>query len=102
MARDVDRADRRRRVGDAVSADQKVAAAMLLQAGLGRATGLGLVLRTRRIAIGLTLHSAAKASGVSTATLCEMELGERCNPTLSTIRALTKLYKLCPTVWFQA
>lgn len=76
------------------------AAAMLLKAGLGKATGLGLVLRTQRLALGITIHAAAKASGVSSATICEMELGERCNPTLSTIRALTKLYKLSPTVWF--
>jgi transcriptional regulator with XRE-family HTH domain len=76
------------------------AAAMLLANGLGKATGLGLVLRTHRIALGLSLHAAAKASGISSATLCEMELGTRCNPTLSTIRALTDLYKLKPTVWF--
>lgn len=83
-----------------MNADQKSAAATLLKAGLGRATGLGRVLRTRRISVGLTIHAAAKASGVSSATLCEMELGQRCNPTLSTIRALTKLYKLPLTVWF--
>jgi len=76
------------------------AAAVLLKAGLGRATGLGLALRTRRISLGLTIRAAADACGVSSATLCEMELGERCNPTLSTIRALTKLYKLSPKTWF--
>lgn len=73
---------------------------MLLEAGLGKATGLGLVLRQHRLALGLSLHAAAKASGISSATLCEMELGTRVNPTLTTIRALTKLYKLKPTAWF--
>lgn len=76
------------------------AAAMLLEAGLGKATGLGLILRQHRLALGLSLHAAAKASGISPSTLCEMELGARCNPTLSTIRALTNLYKLKPAVWF--
>jgi DNA-binding XRE family transcriptional regulator len=77
------------------------AAAMLLAVGLGEATGLGLVLRQHRLALGLSLHAAAKASGVSSATLCEMELGTRFNPTLTTIRALTKLYNLKPTAWFK-
>lgn len=84
--------------------DERVAskaAAMLLAAGLGKATGLGLVLRKHRLALGLSLHAAAKASGVSSATLCEMELGARCNPTLTTIRAMTKLYKLKTTAWFE-
>lgn len=76
------------------------AAEMLLAAGLGKATGLGLVLRQHRLAKGLSIHGAAKAAGVSSASICEMELGTRCNPTLSTIRALTKLYNLKLQVWF--
>jgi hypothetical protein len=34
------------------------AAAMLLEAGLGKATGLGLILRQHRLALGLSLHAA--------------------------------------------
>lgn len=76
------------------------AASVLLENSMGKATGLGLVLRQHRVALGLSLRNAGKAAGISGATLCEMELGIRFNPTLFTIRGLTKLYKLKPAAWF--
>jgi transcriptional regulator with XRE-family HTH domain len=63
-------------------------------------TALGSQLRMTRLKLELTFREVAKASGVSAARLCELESGEHQNPSLSTIRALTKLYKLDPLIWF--
>jgi transcriptional regulator with XRE-family HTH domain len=76
------------------------AAEVLLKAGIGRATGLGLLLREHRLALNLSLADVAEISGVACGTICGMELDARPNPTLKTMRALTKLYNLAPSVWF--
>lgn len=79
---------------------QKSASDVLYQAGMGKATGLGLALRQYRIALNLSLADVQQISKVSSAALCELELGKTANPTLTTIRALTKLYNLPLNLWF--
>jgi transcriptional regulator with XRE-family HTH domain len=83
-----------------MSSVEKEAAAILAAAGMGKATGLGLALRQRRVALNLTLRQAEKISGIAAATICHIELGNPCNPTLAIIRALTKLYNLPQSIWF--
>jgi transcriptional regulator with XRE-family HTH domain len=63
---------------------------------------LAQALREARFRAELTLREVAKASGASTARLCQLENGAHANPSLKTIRALTRLYKLDPTVWFRS
>ena len=77
------------------------AASKLVEVALGKTTGLGLVLRLYRLELGLSIRGVSRMTGVSDASVCDMENGKRCNPTLSTIRALTQLYKMKPEEWFK-
>jgi len=62
---------------------------------------LGAFLRMQRLSLNLTLREAATKSGLSQGYLSDLEDGSKDdNPSLNTIRALTKTYRLEPTVWF--
>lgn len=52
-----------------------------------------------RIGLQLSVREAARGSGVSAAQISKLEnaIG---NPTLSTIRKLTRFYKIDSRVWF--
>jgi transcriptional regulator with XRE-family HTH domain len=63
-------------------------------------TQFGAMLRQTRFGLEMTMRDVERKSGVSIAQLSKLE-SEDCNPTLSTMKALTTLYRLTPEVWFQ-
>jgi transcriptional regulator with XRE-family HTH domain len=65
-------------------------------------TKLGALLRSTRRALDLTLRQVSDETGLPISYLSELEDGTRKdNPTLKTIRALTRLYRLEPARWFE-
>jgi transcriptional regulator with XRE-family HTH domain len=65
-------------------------------------SALGSRLRQVRRGLDLTLRDVSAKTGLSQGYLSNIEAGSPngCNPSLETIRKLTTIYKLDPSVWF--
>jgi transcriptional regulator with XRE-family HTH domain len=63
---------------------------------------LGAMLRSTRRALDLTLQDVSDKTGLAPGYLSDLEGGKKgaCNPTLTTMRLLTKVYRLEPGAWF--
>jgi|HubBroStandDraft_4_1064222.scaffolds.fasta_scaffold47461_4 transcriptional regulator with XRE-family HTH domain len=64
-------------------------------------SSIGTLLRNTRRQLDLTLREVSRKSGVAIGQLSKLETDD-CNPTLKTIKALSAIYKLEPTVWFES
>lgn len=63
-------------------------------------TPINEVLREAREAAGYSLADVAKMAGISKSQLWEIETARNHNPTLNTIRNLTRALGLRPAQWF--
>lgn len=64
---------------------------------------LAWALRHRRLGLGLSFEAVARRTGLSPTQLKKMESSapDACNPTLTTVLALTEAYGLAPEFWFR-
>ena len=64
---------------------------------------LGSMLRHSRRSLDLTLKEVSRKTGISQGYHTDLEAGNPNgnNPTLSTMRELTKVYRLSPEAWFE-
>ncbi len=64
---------------------------------------LGSMLRQTRRSLDLTLREVSHKTGISQGYLSDLEAGNPNgnNPTLSTMRELTRVYRLEPASWFE-